>query len=481
MPPKTLIYSGIGLVVVLLVGIAGYFAAVEMEAMHKQNVEDLADFGSKVVPAGIRSENDGSSYGLIDGNLQLAPSIREKKLSPTEKVILSLSRDKDELQIELTETEQTLQQQQERLQELRAYKAENERFAPHQLTLERRAAEELLSKHLDSTPGIDRFSSFQRRATNLATASLYTDIMRQYQLRLNDQSRAELVKILPRFGLCFGDGLPYAINSHAEEAVIIKALSNADPSLLTGGLGADFNSIHSPCLKRFNRDLGQLLSGAETAPSAINGNPLPGDSLASSASSDESEGGAASLTIDLSLSLTEQLIQSLRYDKETVLKQATQARQRLAEQTQELEALKRYHDETERFAPLPSLEERNRAQALLLSYLEQTRDAKRFNSFQKEAMSYAAANHYARFSTRERLLLTEAIKDQIINEIMPNFGFCFGDGLKFAIDNHQQERQVINALREQDTEYMDPPLAKQIATISEPCKTQLQQQLNTFL
>lgn len=494
MPLKTLIYSGISLVVVLLLSIPGYYLFIQMDEMHKQNVEDLAGFGSKVVPMSMRSDSNGATYGLLDGNMQLPPSIQEKKLSPTEKVILSLSRDKDALQIEVAEIEQTLQQQHERLQELRAYKAENERFNPQQLTQERHAAEALLLEPLASIPDIERFSAFQRKAMSLATANLYTDIMRQHLLRLNDESIAELIKILPQFSLCFGDGLPFAINSRAEETTIIRALSSANPNLLTGGLANDFNAIHSPCLKLFNRALSQLLSATKAAPTASN-STLSTDSAVSSASSDDSKSAAATSpansdsgereaaipTIDPSLSPTEQLIQSLRYGKETILNQANRLQQQLAQQTQELADLKRYHDQTERFAPLPTLEERNRAQGLLLNYLEETRDAKRFNSFEKQAMSYAAANHYARFSTRERLLLTEAIKDKIIRNHLPNFSFCFGDGLKFAIDNHQQERQLINALREQDTEYMDLPLAQQIVVISEPCETQLQQQLNTFL
>jgi len=466
----------IGLVGLIGLSIGGYFLFIEVEEVHKQNVEDLSDFGSKVVPRSIRNESDGTTYGLIDGAVQLPPSIQERKLSPTEKVILSLSRDKDLLQVEVAETTEILQRQQERLQELRAYKAENERFAPEQLVQEREDAKKVLQKILDSTVDIDRFNGFQRQAMLLATANLYTDIVRQHQLIMDEAFKSELLTTLvPEFSLCLGKGLPFLANSRSEETTLIKALSTDNEAQITGSLGEDFNAIYNPCLKRLNRDLNHRLASQSAKARASFTRGI--DKITTGQTDSQL---STRPSIDPALSPTEQLIQTLSYDKEAMLKKAELLRLQLDQQTQELAELKSYHDGTERFAPLPALEERNRAQGLLLDYLDRSRDASRFNSFEKQAMSYAAANHYALFSTRHRLVLTEDIKDQIIQTTLPSFGFCYGDGLKFIIDNHQQERQLIKALHEQDDEYMDSSLAKQVTAVAEACDAQLEQQLRAF-
>ena len=476
MSPKTIVFGILALIGISALGIGGYFAFIEIDEVHQQNVQDLAGFGSNVVPRSMRDDSDGVTRGLSDGNIQLPPSIKEKKLSPTEKVILSLSRDKDELQIDYIEMKQQLEHQAERLQELRAYKAENERFAPQQLIQERLSAEQRLKKLFDNIAEISEFNLFQRHAMELASANLYTDIVRQHQLILNDEARDELIKIIPQFGLCFGEGLRFVSNNREEEQLVIKALSSNDLTLITGGLEADFNRTHTPCLKRLNREINTLLSPLSIQ-SLNSTTALNNTQSTATVNNNRSPNGPA---IDPTLSPTEQLIQRLSYDKEMMLSKASLMEQQLKTQSQELAKLKQYHDSSERFAPLPTLEERNRAQRLLYDYFEDTRDANRFTSFQKEAMSYAAANHYAHFSKRHRLVLTEAIKDSIINEVLPSYSFCFGDGLKFTVDNQLQERQLLNALREQDTEYMDPSLAQQIATISEPCKEQLEQQLKIF-
>ncbi|MFT5722481.1 MAG: hypothetical protein ACI9W6_002810 [Motiliproteus sp.] len=485
MSPRLLITGILGLIAFLSLGIGGYFLFVEMKAVHKQNTEELAGFGGKVIPRTLT--DDGASYGLVDGAMQLPPTIQEKKLSPTEKVILSLSRDKDLLQIEAAEITEKLKRQQGRLQELRAYKTENERFAPLLLTQERQNAVALIEKRLNeqfaNTPDIEHFNAFQRKAMTLATANLYTDIKRQQPFIKDDPTYVELLNLLPEFSVCLGKGIPYITNSQTEESIVIQALSAGDQRLITGRLADDFKATYDPCLKRFNRELNRqvIQQGPRTqAPdSSIDsniGSDAPALELTSAAQSSEPSAN----TIDLSLSPTKQLIQSLGKGKETALKQAQRLKQQLVRQTQEIAELKRYQDTTERFAPLPTLEERNRAQKRLLAYLEESQDARRFNRFEKQAMSYAAANHYAGFSTRQRLVLNETIKDQIIQDLLPRFGFCYGDGLKFIIDNHQQERQLINYLNKQDREYMDIPLAQKVTTIAQPCEKELDLQFSAF-
>ena len=203
MSPKQIIMIGVAVVVLAIAGVAGYFISIEVEKVHSENVESLADFGSKVIP--MSSGPDGATYGLEDGQVQLPPSIQEKKLSPTEKVILALSRDKDELLVEVTKLEHELAQLSVPLKELRSYQAENERFAPERLTEERIRAQGILREYFDTSSDVAEFSRFQRQAVHLASANLFTEIVRTNGLILFEEVKDELIKLLPSYGLCLGE------------------------------------------------------------------------------------------------------------------------------------------------------------------------------------------------------------------------------------------------------------------------------------
>ena len=470
MAPKTIILSAVSVVALIIIAIAGYFISIKVEEVHKENVESLAEFGSKVVP--MSHVPDGATFGLTDGQMQLPPSLQEKKLSPTEKVILSLSRDKDLLLVEVAELKDKLDAQTNVLGELRDYKAENERFAPERLTEERIRAQGLLKEYFDNSSDVSEFSTFQQQAMNLASANLFTEIVRQYGLILYDDVKDKMIQLLPGYGLCLGEGLPFVTNSRGEEIQLLKALADGDMSSLGGSLAEDYDSIHTPCLKQLNREVSQLLINSNLSPTAaLTADPAGGD--------DAANDSGPSLTPGMSP--TEQLIESLTYDKKQLLAKVKKMKNQLASQTLELEELRQYRRDTERYAPLPPEEERKRALEMLTQLFDDSRDANRFSSFQKEAMSLAAANQYAKFTRQHKLVLSDNTKDEIIQNLLPRYGFCYGDSLKFVIDNRLSERQLINALREQDLEYMDKPLQRSVTSIIEPCIAQLDQLLKAYL
>ena len=475
MNPKIILLSLIGLVVTVVLGIGSYFLFTTVEEVHQQNVEDLAGFGSKVVPLSSREGEFGATFGLADGNIQMPPSLQKKKLSPTEKVILALSHDKDELLVQVTELQQQLDLQTEALNDLRQYKAENERFAPEQLVQERARAQQMIKEYFENASEVTEFSPFVQQVMMLASANVYAEVVRQHQLMLRDKLKDEMVKLLPEFGLCLGDSLPFVVNNRAEEIRLLQALADNKTDSLSGELGKDFKVIHEPCLKRLNR---QVIALLEKHGDAV---LTPADVAFVEDTEVTSEAAPSLPPFDPTLSPTEQLIRSLEFDKEQLLVQVEKMQVKLATQAQEITDLGVYRDQTERYAPLPAQEERQRAHQLLIEYFDESEDTFRFNSFEKQAMSLSAANQYAAFSKRHRLVLTERVKDEIIQIHLPNYGFCIGDGLKFVIDNRLQERQLINALREQDEEFMTPDLATQIKTITEPCAASLERQLQAFL
>ena len=475
MSPKAIIGIAITTVILIAVGIGGYFLLGEMDEVHQSNVSALEGFGSKVVPLSSREGPDGITFGTGNSNIQLPPSLQKKKLSASEKVILSLSRDKDELLVEIAELTEQFERQQSRLQELVAYKAENERFAPAQLQLERERARKMLKDYFDNSSDVTHLSPFQLQVVSLATANIYTEVVRQHQLILDDSLKDSVIKLLPAYGLCLSEPLSFVANDGAEERLIIRAVEQNDMSLLSGDLAIDFQSIHTPCLKQLNINVNQLFD--QRHPTGITPTQLSTNSSNNSATESTKAGGPQ---ITPSMSPTEQLIASLSFEKQQSLVKAKALKKQLDRQARELSELKQYHDTSERYAPLPTLEERDRAHKLLSTYLDQTPDADRFTDFEREAMSLSASNYYATLSKRHRLVLNEALKDEIISIHLPNYGFCFGDALKFIIDNRLQQRQLINALREQDNEYMSKKLESKINEISTPCADQLDQQLRAY-
>ena len=96
---KVIVLGGVALLLLIAVAVGGYFIFVGIDKQHKENVESLADFGTKVIP--IKGAADTITVG-VEGELQLPPDIGEKNLSPTEKIIISLSKEKEELAAELT-------------------------------------------------------------------------------------------------------------------------------------------------------------------------------------------------------------------------------------------------------------------------------------------------------------------------------------------------------------------------------------------
>lgn len=474
MSPKTIILSAVGFIVAGIMAVVIYQLSIKVEQVHEQNVAELSTFGTKVIPLSSREGRDGVTFGLEGGNIQLPPTLQQKKLSSTEKIILALSREKDELLIEAAELNDKLAKQGEQLYDLRSYKAENERFAPEQLEQERTRAQSILKEYFDKSSDVTQYNQFEQQIMGLATANLYTEVLRQHQLILNDSFKDKLLKTLPQYGLCLAPNIAFIANNRYEEKLLSKALRAGQPESLQGNLKLDFDAIHEPCLRKLNTTINALL---EQHKNELDEEQQIADS---SASADDSEDSPGPL-INPGASPTEQLIQTLTYDKEQLLTRVKQLKEQYQQQQQELGELGEYRQSTERYAPLPALEERNRAHKLLLDYFDTIPEANRFNPFELNAMSLAAANHYAAFNKQNRLIMTESLKDLIIRDYLPRYGFCFGDGLKFVISSRLQERQLINALREQDIEYMGQSLQQQIDSITKPCAAQLSQQLQTFL
>ncbi|WP_210396095.1 hypothetical protein [Motiliproteus sediminis] len=258
MPNIKLIILG-SIVVVLLgvLGVGGYFLYGKVEKQHEENVNKLADFGTKVIP--IKGGPEAVTVGT-EGQLQLPPDIAEKKLSPTEKIIIALSREKEQLASELTIANEKVERLERELLALRAYRTENERYAPLPLQEERIRATEVLTDFFNSSSDATRFNSFQKEVMALAAASVYLDILREYRLSFDESEKDIIVhEHLPAFGFCFGDGIIFVPNSKTEERNLLAYYKSGDETLINDRLARDLNEITAPCLKPLNERINAML------------------------------------------------------------------------------------------------------------------------------------------------------------------------------------------------------------------------------
>jgi hypothetical protein len=255
---KQLILTG-GLAVVLIpsLGIGGYFLYLKMDRMHEENAKSLSNFGINVIP--VSQSANGVSIG-IEGQTQLPPSIPEKKLSPTEKVIIALSNDKEALMTELNSAQQQIETLEIELALLKSYRTENERYAPGPLREERSRAIEHLSAFFEQSRDAARFSAFQKEAMTLASANIYMVILRKYRLSFDQTQKDTIIKNhLPQYGFCLGDGIPFLANNLQEQKVLLGYLKSGDVTRLSKELEEDFQAITRPCMQTLNERVNKLL------------------------------------------------------------------------------------------------------------------------------------------------------------------------------------------------------------------------------
>jgi len=254
---KVLILAAVALLLLVVVAVGGYFLFMGVEKQHQENVQKLSDFGTKVIP--IKGAADAVTVGT-EGQLQLPPDIGEKNLSPTEKIIIALSKDKELLASELTAAKEKVARLEQEIIALRAYRKENERFAPLPLDEERLRAAEVLTEYFNTSTDADRFNSFQKEAMSLAAANAYRDILHEYRLSFDEQEKDLIItKHLPAYGFCFGDGIIFVPNSRSEERSLLAYLKNGDDARLNPRLTKDLETVQAPCLKPLSARINGML------------------------------------------------------------------------------------------------------------------------------------------------------------------------------------------------------------------------------
>ncbi|OMH36235.1 hypothetical protein [Motiliproteus sp. MSK22-1] len=260
MNSKKLILGAVGFILLIALGIGGYFLAVKVGQVHDENVDALAGFGSAVTPISRGADDTRSVTTGVDGQLQIPSSIGEENLAATDKIIISLSKEKEALVSELAGYRKKVAKLEQEVALLQNYKDNNERFAPRLLKDERERAIKNLASFLEQSKDADRFTEFQKEAMALESANVYLDVLKQYQLSLKEEQKDLLLsQHLPPFAFCIGDSIGIVANDRREEAMLLKYFRTNDPSPLSPSLKEDIDTIKSPCIKDLNSRINSLL------------------------------------------------------------------------------------------------------------------------------------------------------------------------------------------------------------------------------
>jgi len=241
------------LIFLLLCGLAagGFMLYQKVQIQHKDNLAELEKFGYQMVPTDRFEETIGT-----EGNTQLPATFSEKELTPTQKVIHSLVRDKESLLDENRALSSQIEDLKKQILELEDYRRLNERFAPETVAEETARVESELKAYLVRNREAERFSNLQIEIMSAAGASEYKEFVNRNRLILDDDRRSEIIsRFMPSYAFCVGDGVDVAANSNTELRQISRHIRNPGLEKLTNNLQQDLESVMTPCKLALRQEL----------------------------------------------------------------------------------------------------------------------------------------------------------------------------------------------------------------------------------
>ncbi|WP_136680067.1 hypothetical protein [Neptunomonas sp. XY-337] len=230
-------------VILVALGVGGYFAYQRIDAQHKRNEKELERFGYEMVASSTSFETTGEL-----GAKQLPPTFDENKLTPTQKVIKSLINDKEQLITETQVLKSEIEKLQAQINELEDYKRLNEHFAPERLEDELKSVERQLKAFLIRSPDAERFTTLQIEIMAAAGAAEYKAYITRNRLMLSEDKKQTLISdYLPGYAFCVGDAVEVAANSASEERRLATFFRTDDTSDLPQALYQDLSMVLEPC------------------------------------------------------------------------------------------------------------------------------------------------------------------------------------------------------------------------------------------
>lgn len=183
---------------------------------------------------------------------------------------------------------------------------------------------------------------------------------------------------------------------------------------------------------------------------------------------------------DEKLSPTQKVIKGLMGDKENLMEEKRELEDEIHALKVRIAELEEYKRLNEHFAPDKIDEELRKVKARLKKHLLNSPSAARFNNRQIEIISAASTEEYNKYIRRNRLILSDFQREELIGIYLPEFAFCLGDGVDMAANSAIEERNLALFFNDGDISVLAPALRKDLETVLAPCQNALHDQLAKF-
>lgn len=255
---KRLIKIGISLLLVIGLGVAGYFLYPILASKQEANTVAFEKFGLIVSPGNDFQRSTGEL-----GAVQLPATFSEENLSPEEKVVSSLIKDINALVEVNTTLKRRVESLELKIADLEDYRAKNIRYAPEQFDLELARVRSELESRLRALPEAQRYSDLMVELMAIAGQQEYIHIVRANDLIMDEARKAIVVqRYLPNYSFCVGNALSVAANSSRELRAVASWLTEPELNPLPADLKADLDIVLPPCQLSFRDALQNVLRAA---------------------------------------------------------------------------------------------------------------------------------------------------------------------------------------------------------------------------
>ncbi|WP_271270868.1 hypothetical protein [Aliamphritea hakodatensis] len=224
---------------------------------------------------------------------------------------------------------------------------------------------------------------------------------------------------------------------------------------------------------------GYMLYTILTAQTAENNKSLQsfGDSVMPGDSRYDLEGEdahlAPSIDTNPNLSPNQKIIAKLRSERRKMSLEIDNLQAEVITLQAQVELLEEYKRTNERYAPYSLDEEISLIHTRIKQLLAGHAETRRFNRRQIESMSAAAAQEYRRFITINKLALDQDQIDNVVNEHLPAYAFCIGNGVDIAANNKEEEQMAVEFFKTRNEALMPAGLLNDLKVVSKPCRENL--------
>lgn len=177
------------------------------------------------------------------------------------------------------------------------------------------------------------------------------------------------------------------------------------------------------------------------------------------------------------LTPTQRVIYTLKQERARLVEEAVQMRAHISELEEKVAELEEYKRVNKRYSPHSFDEEVSQVHTRIKQFLASQEESKRFSRNQLKGMSAAAAKEYRRYILKHKLILEPPVIDTVVNEHLPVYAYCIGDGMDIAANNRAEELFIIEYFKTDKTELMSSRLKSDLKTVIQPCQELFDQRM----